>query len=117
MSDVNCPSCGTTNSIKPSDAWCKVGRMPIICVHCATIYWADIESESKELIVVNKVPVFKVQIPEINEGAWVYIINREHEKYLEPGKVIQKDHKHYRIEFSDGFQLWVPQHWVEKVLF
>jgi hypothetical protein len=77
------------------------------------LFWARLSNS--ELAIVNRIPVFKTQIPELNEGTWIIVINKEHVKYMEPARVTKRDHKHYRVEFNDGSLLWVPQHWVEKI--
>ena len=69
----------------------------------------------EEIVLVNRVPVFKTQIPELEEGTLVFVINKEHQKHLEPGKVVARSHKHYRIEFNDKSKIWMPQHWIEAI--
>jgi hypothetical protein len=109
-----CPFCQANNSSKPS-SWDKVGYIPIICVKCAKLFWARIPKIDAELTIVNRVPVFKVQIPELEPDTWVIIVNKQHAKHLEPGRITKRDHKHYRVEFNDGVQIWMPQHWVERI--
>lgn len=110
--DFSCPFCKAKNSAK-SSSWEKVGYIPIICVECSNLFWARMSNT--ELTIVNRVPVFKVQIPELEENTWIIVVNKEHEKHLEPGRITKKDHKHYRVEFNDGVQIWMPMHWIEKI--
>lgn len=109
----NCPFCQNRNVAK-SSSWDKVGYVPIICVKCSNLFWARIP-RTTELTIVNRVPVFKVQIPELEVNTWVIVVNKEHQKHLEPARVTKRDHKHYRVEFNDGAQIWMPSHWIEKI--
>lgn len=111
----NCPSCGAENELASSSSWDKVGYVPIICTKCTNLFWSRLTPGGTEKIVVNRVPVFKVQIPELPEDTWVFVVNKDHEKHLEPGQITKRDHKHYRIKFVDGTQLWVPMHWIERI--
>lgn len=110
---VKCPSCGAPNQIN-SASWDKIGYIPTLCVQCSELFWSPITTET-EITIVNRIPVFKVQVPELNEGTFVFIIQRDHVKHLEPGQIMKRDHKHYKIKFNDGMQLWVPSCWVEQI--
>jgi hypothetical protein len=111
--DFSCPFCKTKNAAT-SSSWDNVGYIPIICINCSSLFWARMPGNS-ELTIVNRVPVFKMQIPELDENTWIIVVNKEHQKHLEPGRVTKRDHKHYRVEFNDGVQIWMPQHWIEKI--
>lgn len=110
---VTCPNCGAQNETS-STPWGKIGYVPTICVQCSELFWTPIAVDA-ELTIVNRIPVFKVQVPELSEGTQVFIIQKDHAKHLEPGKVVKRDHKHYKVQFNDGMQLWVPSFWVEAI--
>jgi len=116
--DSTCPFCGMKNQLISSKSWDQIGYAPVMCVQCAQLFWVKLPSNSShEIVIVNRVPVFKTEIPELLEDTWIFIINKDHEKYLEPAKIVERSHKHYRVEFLDKMLLWVPSHWVERIPF
>ena len=54
-------------------------------------------------------------IPELEIVSRVYVINKEHPKYLDSGIITNKSHIHYRIKFLDGMIIWMPEHWVRPL--
>jgi len=62
-----------------------------------------------------------VNIPELRIGTLVYINNKEHPLHLEQGKIIDKDHLHYKVKIVsllkdiDNKVLWFPQHWIDPL--
>ena len=108
---VNCPFCHTANKCS-NTKWESVGYIPIICVDCGNLFWSRL-SNDKELIMVNRVPVFKTQIPDLHEGVWAIIVDKTHQKYLDPCKILKLDHKRYKVQFSNNVVIWVLQHQLE----
>jgi hypothetical protein len=111
--DFVCPKCGTSNKASLK-LWYNVGYVPIICVGCDELFWSRFVDQ-RETTVVDTAPRFEEQIPELVEGTPVFVVNKEHEKHLEPGYVAAREHAHYRIRFNDGNMIWMPQHWIEKI--
>jgi DNA-directed RNA polymerase subunit RPC12/RpoP len=106
MSEHKCPSCGHKNKGSKGAA--------ISCPHCKHIYWPKFHPTGEGLIMVRRVPVFKVQIPDIDVDSTIFVVNSQHPKHLEPGRVIRKAHGYYQIEFNDKMQIWMPSYWIEK---
>lgn len=115
MDDFECPHCGYPNSVS-TELWKSIGKIPVICGGCDKLFWSPLHSLG-DLITVIHPPIFKVEVPPLIEGDLIYVINKEHPKHLEPGKIVNKSHLHYRIEFNDGTLIWMPHHWIEKVPF
>jgi len=88
--------------------------MPAKCSGCGFIEWVVIENVQ---IIPPNWPVCGQldDIPSIDEGQWIYVINEEHTKYLDPGIIVDKSHIHYRVIFTDGKRIWMPEHWVELI--
>lgn len=113
-----CPKCKKKSQLELR-TWHDYPVIPFVCPYCYEFYW--IECETKESIIITASTTKEASIPPIKEGAHVYIDNKEHEFFLERGKVEQRDHCHYRVRFSsldkkiNGKLLWVPEHWVKKV--
>lgn len=103
MSKHECPSCGHPNK--------GIVGTTIICVKCQHLYYAV---SGEELVMARRVPVFKTQVPDIEVGEIVFVVNAQHVKHLEPGKVIRKAHGYYHVEFNDKIAVWLPSHWIEK---
>jgi hypothetical protein len=55
------------------------------------------------------IPVIR---PELKEGTRVIIINKQHPFHKLSGKIIQRDHRHYRVQFPNTI-MWCPEHWIE----
>lgn len=105
MSEHKCPSCGQKN---------KGSKGAVInCPHCKHVYWPKVH-DAGDLVMVHRVPVFKFQIPDIDVDSTVFVVNAQHPKHLEPGKVVRKTHGYYLIEFNDKMQIWMPSYWIEK---
>ncbi|MEM3000637.1 MAG: hypothetical protein QXP41_00395 [Candidatus Nitrosocaldus sp.] len=116
MNVIKCPFCSAINKPYISTSWSCIGYTPIVCEQCANIIWIHNASNvDVEVVSVNKANHFKVNIPNIPINTWVFVINKEHPKYLEPGQITKLDHNHCRIKFVDNKQLWVPVHWIEIV--
>jgi hypothetical protein len=114
MDNYTCPLCGHINQ-SDAEQWQKIGYVPILCSVCDRLFWTKLPSTGDpEIIVVNRIPVFQVQTPDIPEDTVVYVVNKQHPKHLEPGVVTKKDHCHYRIKFNDGLVIWMPSHWIER---
>lgn len=63
----------------------------------------------------GRFPAPKDDIPTEEIVDRVYVVNKEHKRYLDPGIIIDKAHIHYRIRFADGVNIWMPEHWVRRV--
>ena len=78
-----------------------------------------VDGEGCFYVGVNKHPEVKFGyqiLPELKVGTEIYINNKEHKFNLEQGKVIGKDHRHYKVELIHlGKVIWVPEHWVEPL--
>ena len=122
--DSECPECGTINN-PISASWSDVGYMPVECTDCLTLYWCRLyeedEIEIDELKIIcshtelNTSTEIQEEIPKLPEGTEVLLIHRDHPYHLEPGIVIKRDHKHYRIRFRDGKVIWFPENLIEKI--
>src|ERR1700688_1992590 len=106
---MNCPKCGNGIIISNIGVWQQFSSVPIECDKCGIIWIEQITQTIKTF----KKP--EDQIPPIIEYTKVYITNREHPKYLEPGVIAARAHVRYRIRFNDGYMLWMPEHWVKAI--
>lgn len=115
MDNYICPLCQHPNQAD-AEQWQKIGYVPVLCSACDRLFWAKLAQEGTpaEIVLVNRVPVFEVQIPDIPENTTVYVVNKQHPKHLEPGVVTKRAHCHYRIKFNDGLVIWMPSHWIER---
>jgi hypothetical protein len=116
MDNYICPLCNHPNQAQ-SEEWQKIGYVPILCSACDHLFWAKLPSAAGqpiEIVTVNRVPVFTVQLPDIPEDTIIYVVNKQHPKHLEPGVVTKRAHCHYRIKFNDGLVIWMPSHWIER---
>jgi hypothetical protein len=82
-----------------------------MCERCSAIYWAEgcVENVTLRPKGVDE------QIPPLLEYTKVFVVNREHKRYLEPGMIIARDHIHYRVKFKDGTNTWMPSHWIVAI--
>ena len=114
--DIKCPFCSTINKPHISASWDDIGYAPVVCSQCSNVIWVNNASNvDVEVAPVSKGNNFKVRIPDIPIGAWVFVINKEHPKHLEPGQIVKLDHNYCRVKFTDNMQLWVPAHWIEII--
>lgn len=115
MDNYTCPHCGHANQAE-SENWHNIGYVPILCSSCDRLFWTKLPAgdQPAEIVMVNRIPVFQVQLPDIPEDTIVYVVNKQHPKHLEPGVVTKRDHCHYRIKFNDGLVIWMPSHWIER---
>jgi len=112
--ESSCPKCGKLNAIT-SDSWKDVGSMPIECSNCLTLYWGKVYSDIEQSSIMKEQVILKEEIPELEEGTEVFLIHRDHKYHLEPGVIVARDHKHYRIKFRDGKVIWFPDNLVQKI--
>jgi len=108
---MNCHHCQSQILDKGSpSSWAGISdSYPVKCVNCAEISWI-------EFIVENPIlPIVPLSIPPLKVGTIVYVDNREHLKYLDPGTIINKSHVYYRIQFPDNERIWMPEHWIKAI--
>ena len=71
-------------------------------------------SEENLNLEYERVPVIR---PEMKEGTLVYLDNRNHPCHSNKAIVVSRDHRNYRIKFTEGSlkykMLWCPEHWIE----
>ena len=78
----------------------------------------DIDSIDNESIMPEKVPL---NIPELREGTFVFINNKEHPLFLEQGVIVERDHVQYRVKLVskntniNDTCIWFPEHWIEPI--
>lgn len=94
-------------------------KIAIICPHCESL--SVVRNGNTETLNINqKYTQIKLDYGDLNLEDEILIINREHECFLDAGKIIKKDHMYYRIEIKstnekfNGRVMWVPHHWVCK---
>lgn len=85
-------------------------EVPINCDNCGCVTWAH-----NEAVIVNNNNEVADRIPDIVENTVVAIVNKEHDRYLQLAIIVDRDHVHYRVEFSDLVKMWVPEHWVKHI--
>ncbi len=112
-----CPSCGYHNIIQ-SDRWSDVGFIPLECESCDTLYCAKLSGPDGDATVVLEEDghqEFEEEIPELPIGSPVILKNTDHPLHEVSGIVVDKDHKHYRVEFDldSKIILWCPEEWIE----
>lgn len=107
----NCPFCHAVNKCS-NTKWESVGYVPIICVDCGNLFWSRLPSD-KELVMVNRVPVFKTTMPDVVDGVWAIVTDKSNGRYLDPCKVISSDRGRYNVKFNDGLVIWIPRHKLE----
>lgn len=107
---MKCPKCDRPITLVAicRAAWADYDGFPIICDACEAVTWLR---RGTDIVLLDaKSP--KESIPSLIEGTKVYVINREHSKYLEPGVIIRRSHIHYRVLFNNGTTIWMPEHWI-----
>jgi hypothetical protein len=107
----SCPFCHAINKCS-NTKWESVGYIPIICVDCGNLFWSRIPND-KNLVIVNRIPVFKTEIPDLSTGAWAIVIDKTNEYYLEPCKVLSSNKRRYKVQFNVGIIIWLSQHQIE----
>jgi len=112
--EAACPKCGKLN-VLISEGWHDVGFMPVECSNCLVLYWGEVFSDIEKSVISETKQFLKEEIPELEEGTEVFLIHRDHKYHLEPGVVIDRDHKHYRIKFHDDKVIWFPSNLVQKI--
>lgn len=90
-----CPDCG-------EEAIEVINQSPTIleCSKCGQVY--EPNGAAQKMAMRYK---FK-------KGDWIYIINREHARWLDPAQIIDINYKFYRLRFTDRKTIWMPEHWL-----
>ena len=94
--------------------WLGFSETPITCEECNKTFWVCNETTTIETTTAGEEDRLE-KIPLISIDATVVVTNKEHPRYLERATVIDKEHVHYRIEFSDLLVIWMPEHWIKAV--
>lgn len=121
---LQCPHCKFEQK-GVNQSWHEYIGFPFICQKCEQMFW--IEGEYAE-VKVGVAPKMEEKIPSLEEGAPIYLDNKEHNFHLCPGTVVQRDHVHYKVELfyhvelskhngrkTYRTRLWVPEAWVKPV--
>src|ERR1700674_3531558 len=107
---MKCSRCSNPIGLDGAKSWEGFTSCPVVCDNCETINWARMKRADETIILGIQPP--KESLPPLVEETWIFIINREHTRYLEPGVVIRRSHAHYRVKFNDGTIIWMPEHWI-----
>jgi hypothetical protein len=113
---VKCKKCQTTEEYRVDipQQWLGFSNTPITCDKCNNIFWIHNETTTIETTMTGEKD-YTEKIPSISNDTVVFIVNKEHPRYLQTAIVIDKEHAHYRIEFPDLLVIWVPEHWVRAI--
>lgn len=106
---VNCPLCKDSPlDISISPEWLYFTETPAFCKACDKVVWLRISEDTTAFYLEED------DIPPIELGFKVRVIDEHSVLYGKEGYVVDKDHIHYRVK-SGRVLVWVPEHWVERV--
>ena len=116
---MNCPDCdGSLKQISVSRSKFFLAS----CLNCSALFLVDSETlttvHRETIHICEQIPE---NIPPLELGTAVIIINKQHSLFLDQGVIEEKKHLHYRIKMIsvdkklNGFLLWVPHHWVQEL--
>lgn len=111
MNAIECPRCRHTNGTIDNELIEIGGHAPIRCVNCGEVYviWHNVDIETTEN--GNHIPL---QLPPLSIGTEALMItNIKHPLAGNSCKIVDKNHRRYRVRFDDGTLLWIPDHWVK----
>jgi len=81
------------------------------CVKCGDEYYLDRKKEEFKEVGFN-------EIPYLTEGTVVIIENEQHPLNKNFAVIIERGHKHYKVEVKEGYhkgdKVWLPEHWIVK---